>query len=120
MFEKIAEQRIKEAIKKGELDNLLSQGKPLKLEDLSRVPEELRMSYKILKNAGLVPAEIEIRKEIISLKELINLCQDEDEKKKLTKQLNEKQLAYKIMMEKRSASPHKQKYETKILMKLGI
>jgi hypothetical protein len=38
MFEKIAEQRIKEAIKKGELDNLLLQGKRLKLEDLSRVP----------------------------------------------------------------------------------
>ncbi len=78
------------------------------------------MSYKILKDAGLIPAEIEIRKEIISLRELINLCQDEAERKKLTKQMNEKQLTYKIMMEKRSPSPHKQKYETKILIKLGI
>jgi hypothetical protein len=120
MFEKIAEQRIKEAIKKGELDNLLLQGKPLKLEDLSRVPEELRMSYKILKNAGLVPTEIQLNKEIISLQKLINLCQDEDERKKLTKRMNEKQLTYKIMMEKRSPSPHKQKYEIQILKKLGI
>ena len=59
------------------------------------------MSYKILKNAGMVPTEIEIRKEIISLQKLISLCQDDNENKKLTKQMNEKQRTVKIMMEKK-------------------
>jgi hypothetical protein len=120
MFEKIAEQRITEAIKKGEFDNLLFKGKPLKIEDLSRVPEELRMSYKILKNAGLVPPEVELNKEILSMQKLIDLCQDEDERNRLAKRMNAKQLRYSIMMEKHSGSLREQTYQTKVLKKLGL
>ena len=46
----IAEKRIAEAMDKGEFDNLPGRGKPLEIEDLSAVPEDLRMAYKILKN----------------------------------------------------------------------
>lgn len=55
VFLNIAEEKIRQAIRNGDLDNIPGKGKPLQLEDLSMVPPELRMSYKILKNAGMIP-----------------------------------------------------------------
>ena len=59
MFDSIAERKIAEAIAAGELDDLPGAGKPLELEDDALVPEELRMTFRILRNAGIVPPEIE-------------------------------------------------------------
>ncbi|MFF2089116.1 DUF1992 domain-containing protein [Paenibacillus sp. NPDC058174] len=53
----LVEQRIQEAMARGEFDQLKGKGKPLELEDLSYVPEELRVGFKLLKNAGLVPED---------------------------------------------------------------
>lgn len=76
----IAEQKIHEAMQAGAFDNLPGAGKPLELEDLSNVPEELRMAYKILKNAGCVPEEVAQRKEIANLTEMLANCEDEKER----------------------------------------
>ncbi|HEX6413120.1 MAG TPA: DnaJ family domain-containing protein [Burkholderiales bacterium] len=59
MLDFIAEQRIAEAIANGDFDDLPGSGKPLELDDDSLLPEELRLAYRILKNAGFVPPEIE-------------------------------------------------------------
>ena len=59
MFDLIAELKIAEAIANGDLDNLPGEGRPLELDDNSLVPEELRLAYRILKNAGFVPPEVE-------------------------------------------------------------
>ena len=59
MLDFIAEQRIAEAIANGDFDHLPGSGKPLELDDDSLLPEELRLAYRILKNAGFVPPEIE-------------------------------------------------------------
>jgi hypothetical protein len=65
----IAERKIREAIARGELDDLPGKGKPLAMdEDLSWVPEELRNAHNVLKN---VPPEVELRKEIVSLREIL-------------------------------------------------
>ena len=63
---KIAEQRIREAMERGEFDNLPFHGKPIKLDDLVGVPEHLRMGYKILKNAGVLPEEMQLKKGLLS------------------------------------------------------
>lgn len=84
----IAEQKIREAIRNGEFDNLPGKGKPLSLEDLSHIPEELRASYIILKNAGILPEEMQLEKEIISLETRVNCCCDEDDRKVLKRELN--------------------------------
>lgn len=73
----IAEKRISEALEKGEFDNLPGAGKPLKLEDDSHIAPELRMAYKILKNANCVPEEISQCKEITTLTELLDNSPDE-------------------------------------------
>jgi hypothetical protein len=59
MLDFIVEQRIAEALSKGELDALPGAGRPLELDDDALIPEELRLAYRILKNAGCVPAEVE-------------------------------------------------------------
>ena len=74
----IAENRIREAQQNGEFDNLPGMGKPLEFEDDSNIPEDLRMAYKILKNAGCLPPEIEERKEINKLAALLENCPDDN------------------------------------------
>lgn len=84
----IAERKIQEAIRNGELDNLPGKGKPLELEDESHIPEELRLAYKILKNADCLPPELELKKEITQLKDLLQGMEDVEERYQLSKRLN--------------------------------
>jgi len=61
-FDKIVEERILDAQRKGEFDNLPGAGKLLDLEESGSVPEDLRIAYKILKNADYIPPELELKK----------------------------------------------------------
>jgi hypothetical protein len=71
-FAKVVEERIRRAQKKGEFENLEGSGKPLDLLDDQMVAEELRLSYKILKNADYLPPEIELKKAIQQTEELLS------------------------------------------------
>lgn len=52
----------------GELRTARSWGKPLDLGDgFDQTPVELRMGYKILKDAGVLPPEVELMREIEAL-----------------------------------------------------
>lgn len=88
----IAEEKIREAMARGEFDNLPGAGRPLELEDDSMVPQDLRVAYKILKNAGCLPPEIELRKEIVTLRTLLSSIEEEGEKRRAFQQLNGKLL----------------------------
>jgi len=87
-FYKIAENRILEAMEAGLFDDLQGKGQPLKLEDDSNVPPELRIAYKILKMADCLPPELELRKEIVRLQDLLASLPDEAEKLKHMRRLN--------------------------------
>ncbi len=84
----IAERKIQEALRNGEFDDLPGKGEPLRLEDESGIPEELRLAYKILKNADCLPPELELKKEINNLGEMIQGIEDLDEKYRQMKRLN--------------------------------
>ncbi|MGI8739656.1 MAG: DnaJ family domain-containing protein [Gammaproteobacteria bacterium] len=71
LLDQLAEQRIAEAIERGEMDNLAGAGKPLQFDDDSHVPQELRAAYRVLKNAGFVPPEVELRDEIAYAEDLL-------------------------------------------------
>jgi hypothetical protein len=102
IFDHLAEERIKDAIEKGELDDLPGAGRPLELEDLSRVPEELRTSYLVLKNAGVLPEELVLRKELVSLQRLLAACRDDDPRAtELRDELNAVELRYLVLLEHR-------------------
>jgi Domain of unknown function (DUF1992) len=87
LFQRIAEQRILEAQRAGAFDNLPGKGKPLQLEDLSWVPEELRIGYHVLKNAHVLPPEAELRKDIHILEDLLKHVEDEGERRALAKSI---------------------------------
>ncbi len=70
-FERIAEKRIAEAIARGELDNLPGAGAPLDLDDDALIPQELRLAFRVLKNAGYVPEEVRLRREITDLESMV-------------------------------------------------
>ncbi|MCG6911176.1 MAG: DUF1992 domain-containing protein [Deltaproteobacteria bacterium] len=86
-FEKIVEERIRAAQQKGEFEDLPGKGKPLPREDVN-VPEDIRMAYKILKNADCIPPELEIKKEIRSTQELLSGMGETGEKYNILKKLN--------------------------------
>ena len=69
LLEQLAEERINAAMQRGELSGLPGAGQPLPEEDLSLVPEELRITYKILRNSGFLPPEISLYHEINALQE---------------------------------------------------
>ncbi|MEW5735117.1 MAG: DUF1992 domain-containing protein [Thermodesulfobacteriota bacterium] len=83
----IVEQRIVEAQKRGDFKNLPGAGKPLTFED-DNIPEELRLAYKILKHAGCLPPEVELRKEIRRTEDLLASMEDAEEKYRTIKKLN--------------------------------
>jgi hypothetical protein len=86
-LEKIAEDRIKQAQDEGVFDNLPGKGKPFEFEDDSLVPEDLRLTYKILKNSKCLPVELELRREIYSLRQLLDAATDEETRRELRKEL---------------------------------
>lgn len=99
-LESFIEKQIKKAVEAGEFDNLEGAGKPLNLDDYFAAPEDVRMGYSVLKSAKIIPEEVDRLKEIGEMKEKIKSCTDESEKQKLTKILNEKTLAFNLLLER--------------------
>ena len=87
MLDFLVEQKLAEAVSRGELDNLPGAGRPLDLDDDKLVPEELRVAYRILKNAGYVPPEVETLNEIRELERLILDCPEDKAREKAVKKL---------------------------------
>ena len=48
----LSERKIREAIKRGELDHLSGEGKPVRIENLYFLPPEFKFAYTVLKNGG--------------------------------------------------------------------
>ena len=117
-FDKIIEERIKKAQEKGKFENLPGKGEKIVFEDDKNIPEELRLSYKILKDAGFVPPEVQLRKEIREIESLMEENDDLTQKKRLLKKIN--YLRLKLNM--KSFSPLKievdNQYSEKIIDKL--
>ena len=92
LFQRIAEQRILEAQRAGAFDNLPGKGKPLALEDLSWVPDDLRIGYMVLKNANVLPPEAELLKDIHTIEDLLKHIEDEGERRALAKSIQWKMI----------------------------
>lgn len=68
VFDLLAERRILAAIEAGELDDLPGTGRPVEFDDELFVSPEQRMVNRILKNAGMVPADVSMRQAIARLR----------------------------------------------------
>jgi len=76
-----------EAQRRGDFDDLPGKGKPLQLEDLSWLPEDLRIGYHILKNAHVLPPEAELLKDLHTLEDLLKHVEEGEERRMLAKSL---------------------------------
>ena len=99
-YHRNADEKIKEAIAKGEFDNLPGKGKPLDLDAYFATPENLRMGYSILKSADIIPEEMELLKQIEGLKKSLDSCTRQIEKRAIQKQLSEKITNFNMRMER--------------------
>jgi hypothetical protein len=97
MFATISEQKIREAMARGEFDHLPGRGKPLAKEDLTGVPEELRMAYKIMENGGFMPPEVDLTREIATLKNLVGAIEEDELRRTRIRELNYKLLKLNVM-----------------------
>lgn len=103
----------------GDLDNLPGRGKPLQLEDDSHIPEDLRMAYKVLKNANCLPPEVELRKDIRQLKDLLDSIPDEQEKLRQIRRINFKIMKLNIMGRGSPLFEEHEVYYRKVVDRLG-
>jgi hypothetical protein len=76
IVDKLAEAHIQEALERGELSNLQGEGKPLQLDDDTLVPQHLRAGYRLLKNAGFLPMDLMLRREIHQVEQLLTQIPD--------------------------------------------
>jgi hypothetical protein len=118
-YEKIVEKKIKEAEERGEFENLLGRGRPLKLDDDSRIPADLRLAYKILKNADCLPPEIELQKEIRKMEDMLKNIPDEKERYLQIKRINFKIMKLNMMGRKSPLLEENQIYYSKLIEKGG-
>ena len=118
LFQRLAEQRILEAQRRGEFDDLPGKGKPLELEDLSWVPEELRIGYMVLKNAHVLPPEAELLKDIHTLEDLLKHVEDEGQRKALAKSLQWKIIRLDLLKRRGLSVNSVREYSRKLIMRL--
>lgn len=118
-FDRLAESRIEEALQRGDFDALPGAGRPLELDDLSRVPAELRAGYLVLKSAGFLPEEMELRKETLRLQDLLRACVGDEPAGALRRELSAKLLRYRLLMERRAPTAASIEYGERILDRLG-
>jgi hypothetical protein len=115
----LAERKILEAMERGEFDDLPGKGKPLDLSDDPMVPDDLRVAYKILKNSGCLPPELELHKEIVRLRDLIHAVDDEAVRTARIKELNVKLLRFNLMKKRPVNLEGVPGYREKVIGKLG-
>ena len=103
-MEKFVDEQIRKAIEAGEFDDLSGKGKPIDLRAYFETPEDLRMAYSILKSNNFVPEEVEMLKDIGALKKRLEASSDEEQKKRLKKEITEKTYTFNMLIEKRKRS----------------
>jgi hypothetical protein len=116
-LDKLAERRIAEAIERGELSGLPGEGLPLALDDDPLVPAELRTAYRLLKNAGYVPPEVECLREIGELERLIERSADQALRDRAARRLE--LIWQRLALRSPTARAHARLYRDRLLARMA-
>jgi len=90
---------VREAAARGAFDHLPGKGKPQQFDEEGTTPEDLRLGYSMLKNAGYVPEEVRLLKEIEALKERLDATASDAERAGLIKEIREKRLRVDLFLD---------------------
>lgn len=97
--------KLKESQANGELASAPSYGKPLNLGDgYDETPAELRMGMKILRDAGVVPPEVELMQQIEAQRLRAETAVDEDSARAERKTLSEMRQRLALRLERLRAT----------------
>jgi len=88
LLDALAERHITEAAERGEFDGLPGAGAPLPPEDNELVPEELRAAYRLLKNAGCLPSELQASAELREIEALLAQAGSGERRRSLLARMN--------------------------------
>jgi len=99
-LDQVVEQIIQEAMARGDFDDLPGKGKPLDLDAYFSAPEDLRLAYSVLKNAGYLPEEVELLREVAALRARLDACTDDAERAGVLRAIDEKQMLFNLLNEK--------------------
>ena len=97
-FRLLAEQRIRDAIERGDFDHIEGKGRPLDLSESAGVPPELRAAYKLLQDAGLRPKEVDLMRSIAQLRGAIERARTETRRKELEGELAKAQVELDLLL----------------------
>lgn len=100
-LDKAVENIIREAQERGEFDHLKGMGKPIDLTAYFETPEEMRMAYSILQNAGVASPEVELLQEIAALKERLASTYEEKDRNRVKKIIRDKELQFNVMLDRK-------------------
>lgn len=117
----MSEHLIKKAYEDGDFKALPGFGKPLNLNDDVGVPEELKMAHRMMKNAGFSQEEMNVKREMLRIEDMIKVCDHDGERQELQQSLNEKMLKYNGMLSKKRINTNSslfKNYEHKLESKL--
>ena len=91
------------AIANGEFDDLPGQGKPLELDDESGVPEDMRMSFRVMKNFGVAPPEVEELNKLAEMRATLAEENDPDERERLSQAISTHESVLRMKLERMAA-----------------
>lgn len=96
----IAELRIRDAIRRGELSDLPGQGKPLELCDLRGLDHDKRIEALLMRSLGEVPEEVRLLKQLAELDEALGACEDPAERTALRRRMRSAAVRLSVLFEK--------------------
>ena len=99
-FERVAEQRLRQAIAEGWLDDLPNRGERIDFEEYLRTPEEVRLTYSVLKSANCLPEEVELRNEIARLERTLASAATDDERRRIQREMARHTLRLDLLTER--------------------
>ena len=118
-IDRLAEEQIEAAIRRGELDDLPGQGRRLELEDDLLVPEALRVAYRLLKNAGCLPPEFALRNQVCELEGLLQQAETDGESQAISGRLGLLKARLAVMGREFDLALQESTYRRKLLHRLA-
>ena len=89
------EEKIKRAVEDGKFNDLPGAGKPLDFrDDLPGLSPELKMGFKVLKNAGYIPEKSVMKSSDVLIHDLLSYATDGEEKGNFQKRRQFEELAH--------------------------
>jgi hypothetical protein len=100
VFERIAEQKIRDAMKDNKFSGVSQPGRPLDLEGYFQTPPDLRLAFSVLKSAGCVPEEVDLLNELAALRQELGETTGAEAREVLQKRIARLRLRLDLAMER--------------------